>query len=365
VAWAPRTREAGQPPLDHVGAALSALGLAGVVFATIEGPGRGWTDGLVVSGFVAGGGLLAAFVAWELRIAHPLLDPRLFGRRGFRTGSLSITLQFFAMFGFFFGGLQYLQLVRDYSPLTAAVALLPLAVTVGFLSRVVAPRLIARFGHRPVDAAGLAVLACGFAALATLDVNSSYLHILGGLLLLAVGIGLATTPATASIVASLPASKQGVASAVNDTAREVGGAVGIAVLGSILNNGYRDGLAEHTAQLPPEAAARARDSLAFVVNTAERFGAPGQELLAAARGSFVDGLSTTMAVAAGLMLAGAIVVFGRGRRSDGVDGVDQAGDHEGDHGDDDGGGEGRSGAETVVGGPAAAEVQSNHDRLRT
>jgi EmrB/QacA subfamily drug resistance transporter len=316
VAWAPHSREADQPPLDYLGAALSALGLAGVVFATIEGPSRGWTNGLVLAGFGLGGALLVAFVAWELRNAHPMLDPRLFGRRGFRSGSLSITLQFFAMFGFFFGGLQYLQLVRGYSPFEAALALIPLAMTVGFLSRVVAPRLVGRFGHRPVNAAGLAVLAGGFAALATLDVNSSYLHILGGLIPLAAGVGLATTPATASIVASLPPSKQGVASAVNDTAREVGGAVGIAVLGSLLNNGYRDGVVEHTAQLPPEAAEQARDSLAFVVNAAGRFGAPGQELLAAARVSFVDGLSTTMTVAAVVMAVGAVIVFGRGRRSD-------------------------------------------------
>jgi EmrB/QacA subfamily drug resistance transporter len=327
VAWAPRSREPSQPPLDYLGAALSALGLAGVVFATIEGPSRGWSDGLVVAGFVLAGALLVAFVGWELRREHPMLDPRLFARRGFRTGSMSITLQFFAMFGFFFGGLQYLQLVRGYSPFEAALALVPLAMTVGFLSRVVAPRLVARFGHRVVDAVGLAVLAGGFASLATLDVNSSYLHILGGLIPLAAGVGLATTPATASIVASLPPAKQGVASAVNDTAREVGGAIGIAVLGSLLNNGYRDGVVEHTAQLPPEAAERARDSLAFVVNAAGRFGAPGQELLAAARASFVDGLSTTMTVAAVVMAVGAVLVFGRGRRSDQVDrpdGVEQA-----------------------------------------
>ena len=131
VVWAPQSREASQPPLDHLGAALSALGLAGVVFATIEGPSRGWSDGLVLAGFVLGGASLVAFVAWELRREHPMLDPRLFARRGFRTGSMSITLQFFAMFGFFFGGLQYLQLVRGYSPLEAALALVPLAMTVG------------------------------------------------------------------------------------------------------------------------------------------------------------------------------------------------------------------------------------------
>jgi EmrB/QacA subfamily drug resistance transporter len=311
--WVPHSRDVDRQPLDYLGAFLSAVGLASVVFATIEGPSDGWSDPLVVGGYTLGGLLLAGFVGWELRNPHPMLDPRLFARPGFRTGSLSITLQFFAMFGFIFAILQYLQLVRDYSPLEAALALLPLAMTVGFLSRVVAPRLLARFSHRGVDAVGLAVLGAGFAIFATLDTNSSYLHILGGLVPLAAGIGLATTPATASIVASLPQAKQGVASAVNDTAREVGGAVGIAVLGSLLNNGYRDGIAEATGQLPPEAAEQARDSLAFVVNAAGRFGAPGQQLLETARASFVDGMSSAMTIAAVVMAVGALIVFGRGR----------------------------------------------------
>jgi EmrB/QacA subfamily drug resistance transporter len=316
VRWVPRSRDVDEQPLDVVGAVLSALGLAGVVFATIEGPTRGWSDGLVVGGYALGGMLLAAFVLWELRSAHPMLDPRLFLLRGFRTGTTSMTLQFFALFGFMFAALQYLQLVLGYSALEAALALIPLAMTVGFLSRVVAPRLIGRFGHRPVDAAGLAVLAVGFALLSTLDVDSSYLHVLAGLVPMAAGIGLATAPATASIVESLPHAKQGVASAVNDTAREVGGAIGIAVLGSVLNDGYRDGLARHTAQLPPEAAERAGDSLAFVVQAADRFGPAGEELLGAARQSFVDGFNTTMVVASLVMAVGALVVFGRGRRSD-------------------------------------------------
>jgi EmrB/QacA subfamily drug resistance transporter len=314
AAWVPGSREADGPALDVVGAVLSATGLAGVIFATIEGPTRGWSSGLVLGGYGAGTALLAAFVLWELRSSHPLLDPRLFRVRGFRTGTTSMTLQFFALFGFMFAVLQYLQLVRDYSPLEAAFALLPLTMTVGFLSRVVAPRLIGRFGHRPVDAAGLAVLGVGFAVLATLDTNSSYPHILAGLLPLAAGVGLATTPATASIVEALPAGKQGVASAVNDTAREVGGTVGIAVLGSVLNNGYRDGIAQHTTHLPADAAERASDSLAFVVQAADRFGPAGQQLVAAGRQSFVDGFGTTMAVASAVMAFGALVVLGRGRR---------------------------------------------------
>jgi MFS family permease len=319
--WVPRSRDADQPPLDYVGALLSTAGLSAAVFATIEGPERGWTDGLIVGGFIAGAVLLAGFVLWELRRTHPMLDPRLFALRGFRTGSLSMTLQFFALFGFIFAILQYLQLVLDYSPLAAAFALIPLGMFVGMMSRIVAPRLMNRFGHRVVDAAGLAVLAGGFAALATLGTNSSYWHILAALAPLAVGIGLATAPATASIVQSLPPEKQGVASAVNDAAREVGGAVGIAVLGSVLNAGYRSGIEEHLTQLPPEGAERARDALSFVVSAAESANVPGPvrqaatELLPAARDAFVSGLSLTMTIAAVVMVAGSLLVFGRGRRS--------------------------------------------------
>lgn len=320
LAWAPHSRDRDQPSLDYIGAVLSAAGLAGAIFATIEGPERGWTEGLVLGGYAFGAVALAAFVLWELRAKHPLLDPRLFTRRGFRTGSLSLSLQFLALFGFMFGIIQFLQLVRGYSPLEAALALVPLGLTVAVLSRGVAPRLVSRLGARPVNTTGLAVLAVGFLTLSTLDTNSSYLHVLVGLVPLAAGIGLATTPATSAIVQSLPASKQGVASAMNDTAREVGSAVGIAVLGSILNNGYRDGIADQTEQLPPEAAEGAQDSLAFVVEAAGRFGAPGQELLEAARASFVDGFTTTMQVAGVIMAIGAVIVFGRGRRSDAVDG---------------------------------------------
>jgi EmrB/QacA subfamily drug resistance transporter len=362
LAWAPQSRDRDQPPLDYFGAVLSATGLAGAIFATIEGPERGWSSGLVLGGYAFGAVMLTAFVAWELRARYPLLDPRLFARRGFRIGSLSLSLQFFALFGFMFGIIQFLQLVRGYSPLEAALALLPLGLTVAMLSRGVAPKLVARIGPRPVNATGLAVLAVGFLAISTLEADSSYLHVLAGLLPLAAGIGLATTPATSAIVQSLPASKQGVASAMNDTAREVGAAVGIAVLGSILNNGYRDGIAEQTEQLPPEAAEGARDSLAFVVEAADEFGAPGQELLGAAQASFADGFTTTMQVAAAIMAVGAVIVFGRGRRSDaGDDRSDELADSEPDEPEEPGAVTGHGGVSLA---PAPVTVPVNDKDLR-
>ena len=304
--WAPESRDAHAPAVDPVGGLLSAGGLSAAVYAMIEGPHRGWSDGLVVGGFLVGAAALVGFVLWELSREEPLLDPRLFRRAGFASGSLSITLQFLAFFGFVFIGLQYLQLVLDYSPLRAALAFVPMGMTIGAMSRQVAPRLARRLGGARVNSAGLALAATGFCVLAGLGASSTYWHVLAGLLTLGAGMGLATAPATSAIVTSLPDSKQGVASAVNDAAREVGGAIGIAVLGSLLTSGYHDGLRPAAAALPPEVAERARESLAFVVHAADQLGPRGGELVTAARSAFVDGLQSAMWVAAAIMAAGAV-----------------------------------------------------------
>ena len=220
-------------PLDAGGAALSALSLAGLVYGFIEGPDRGWASISVVAAFAAGIVLLGAFVAWELRRDEPMLDPRLFRLRGFASGSLSVFVQFFALFGTIFVLLQYLQFVLRYDPLQAGAALAPTAlIMVALAPRV--PRLTARFGASRVGPAGLALMAAGLIVAATMGVGASYWHLLAALGPIGVGMALAATPATAAIVGALPDDKQGVASAVNDTAREVGGALGIAVLGSVL-----------------------------------------------------------------------------------------------------------------------------------
>ncbi len=267
--------------LDPVGGILSALGLGGIVWAFIEGPTRGWGDDLVVAGFAAGVLLIAGFVAWELRRTTPMLDPRLFALRGFSAGSLSIFVQFFAMFGLIFVLLQFLQLVLGYSPLEAGLALAPMAaVMIALAPRV--PRLVERVGVRPVGPTGLGLIAVGMLVLSTMDAGSSYWHLLVGGLILGAGMALAAPPATTAIVSSLPDAKQGVASAVNDTVREVGGALGIAVLGSVL--------ATKVGHLGPG------------MNPAD----------------FVDGFSAALRVGAAVILAGAAVVALRapGRRSD-------------------------------------------------
>jgi EmrB/QacA subfamily drug resistance transporter len=310
-------RAAERPPLDAGGAVLSALALTAIVWAVIEGPQRGWGDVLVVGGFAAGIALGAAFVGYELRREQPMLDPRLFLLRGFGAGSLSLFVQFFGMFGFIFVLLQYVQFVLGYSPLEAGIALAPMGVVlIGVSSRV--PRLIDRFGVRRVGPPGLAIAGGGMAILSTLGPDASYWHLLAGLLVLGFGLALATTPATTAIVESVPAEKQGVASAVNDASREVGGALGIAVLGSVLAATYSSSLGDALAgsDAPAEAVARAQESLPAAMAIAERIGPRGADLAIAAGTAFSDGLSVALLVAAAVMVAGALVVYLRGPRSE-------------------------------------------------
>ena len=233
-----------QVTIDVGGGVLSALGLTGIVWGFIEGPTRGWSSPSVVGAFVAGGLLLVGFVLYELRRDQPMLDPRLFALPGFGAGSLSIFTQFFAMFGLIFVVLQYLQFVLSYSPLQAGAALTPAALTMVLVAPRI-PRAVERFGMRRVAPPGLILVAAGLLVASTMGVGSSYWVLAGALVLLGLGMGMAGPPATTAIVSSLPDDKQGVASAVNDTAREVGGALGIAVLGSVLAN--------HVGHLGPHA----------------------------------------------------------------------------------------------------------------
>jgi EmrB/QacA subfamily drug resistance transporter len=310
LAVVPKTRDATPPRLDPVGTVLSVAGLSALVFGIIEAPEHGWTSAFTVSALTAGVIGIVLFVLWELRRREPMLDPRHFLRRGFGAGSLSISVQFFAAFGFLFLALPYLQLVLGLSPLEASAALVPMALVVIPLSRV-APAIASRAGVRVTGAIGLGLMATGFLVVATLDAGSSYWHFLAGLVPFGAGMALSGAPATTAIVASLPPEKQGVASAVNDVSRELGGALGIAVLGSVLNDAYRSGLEQPTAALPPAAAEQATSSLAAALQLGERLGAEGATLVAAAESAFMDGLTLSMVVGAAVLAFGAAFVAAR------------------------------------------------------
>ena len=299
--------------LDVTGGVISAAGLATLVYGIIEGPERGWTDSVTLGAFAVAVVFLTAFVVWELRRENPLLDPRLFRLRGFGAGTASITIQFLAFFGFIFVVLQYVQFVLGYSPLGAGVALAPMAVLVmGISPRV--PKLLERFGPAYIAPVGLLLMAAGFAVFSTADQDSSYWLLLAGLVPLGAGGALATIPATTAIVSSLPQAKQGVASAVNDLAREVGGALGIAVLGSALTDRYQSGVSDAAAQLPPELAGHARDALPAALAIADQVGPQGANLAAQAQSAFVDGFGLAMVIAAVAMAFAAVFVLWRAPR---------------------------------------------------
>ena len=296
--FVPESADPDAPRIDLTGAAISVVGLVALVFSIIEAPDHGWLAARTLAGFALAVVAGIAFVLVELRKAHPLLDPRIFRHKALAAGSMSIFAQFFAFFGFTFVILQYLQLVRDESPLVAALSLLPMAAAMMPVARL-APTLVAKTSARTVCASGLTLVAAGLAILSQLDAASPYLLMLAGIMVLGAGMGAAMTPATAAITEALPQQQQGVASALNDLSREVGGAVGIAVVGSVLASGYRSQL-DLTGVAQP-VAERARESVAL----AEQL---GPRIAAHAETAFVSGMHSALICAAAAALMAAIGV---------------------------------------------------------
>jgi EmrB/QacA subfamily drug resistance transporter len=308
LALVPGSVDPDRPRLDVVGGLLSLVAVASLVFGIIEGPDEGWTAAATVAGIALGLVATVAFVLWELRVERPMLDPRLFGNRAFSAGTLTVAVQFFASFGLFFVVIQYLQYVVGRSPLEAAVSLLPLPLVLIPLARN-APHLAARIGFRRVAPVGLVLTALGLVVLSRVDVDLAYGWFVVGLVLFAAGMGLAGTPSTTAITESLPESKQGVASAVNDTAREMGSAFGIAILGSVLNQQYRDGMADAVHGLPDAVAKGAEGSIAFTQSDRlDQLGPAAGQLVTAAQHAFVDGSSAALLVAAGVVAVTAGIV---------------------------------------------------------
>ncbi|HWM72117.1 MAG TPA: MFS transporter [Nocardioides sp.] len=297
----PESADPEAPRLDLIGALITVAGLGVLVYSVIEAPTHGWDTPRTIGGIAIGLLILAGFVRWELSRPNPLVDPRLFRNRAFTAATLSITVQFFAFFGFVFLLLQYLQQVRGDTPLVAALSLVPMALVMMPSARGVAPRLSARIGFMRVCVLGLVLIAVALVVLSRLDVASSYWLLLTGLVPLGIGMGLAMTPATSAITDALPAAKQGVGSAVNDLARELGGALGIAVLGSALQSTYRSNL--DPAGLADPAVEQARSSLALAARL-------GPSVEQQAQAAFADGMQVAFLCAAAVVTLTAAAVVG-------------------------------------------------------
>ncbi len=318
LAVVPNSMDPDHANIDPVGSSLSIVGIAALVFGIIEGPVDGWGSAKVISALVIAAIGLVGFVLWELRTERPVLDVRLFRNRAFGAGAFSIGVQFFAAFGFFYVAIQYLQGLLGYSPLKAALSLMPMGVVIPVLSAN-APRLARQFGLKLVNASGLALMAGGFVWLAMLTRESGYLSFLPGLMLFGAGMALSTAPASESIVNSLPKSKHGVASAVNDTTRELGGALGIAVIGSAFTSGYKGALGPMPTGAPAEIAGAVLSSpiagVKVAAEAAPRLGAGGARFAEQIQASFMSGFSRGMFIGAASLLVGVVFVLLRSPKS--------------------------------------------------
>jgi EmrB/QacA subfamily drug resistance transporter len=304
--FVPKSKDSTASPLDPVGAVLSIVGLSALVYAIIEGPHHGWLSTASIVWFTFAAVVLLAFCFWELRTRHPMLDLHLFRNPRFAVSSGGITLVFFAMFGTFFMLAQYLQGVLQYSPLGAAVRLLPMS----FVMMAVAPqtpKLVAKLGADKVGAMGLSFVGVGLVGVAFFQVDTPYIQLVITMCVLAAGMSLTMTPMTTQLMASVPRDRAGMGSATNDTTRELGGALGVAVLGSLLASQYTAGMADAVAGLPPELQDVAESSIGGAIGLFQQGMVP-EAVVDVARSSFVDGLSVAAATGAVLVLLAAIAV---------------------------------------------------------
>jgi len=306
----PESRESDAPALDWRGLVLSIAAIGTLVFTIIEAPKWGWLTPQTFLGFAAAAVLLTGFIAWELRVEHPMLPVRIFRNLRFTAASASITAAFFALFGFIFLITQYFQLIRGYSPLEAGVRTLPVAFSIAIAS-IVAPRIVVRVGTTRVVATGLVLMAAGFLWVSRASASTSYLEIAGQMILLGVGLGCTTAPATESIMGSVSLDKAGVGSAVNDTTRELGGTLGVAIVGSVFSSVYVNALGSGKvfSALPPQAQRATEDSVSAAGQVATRLGATAPKFLTEVSNAFLSGLSVACMVVAGVALVGAFVAW--------------------------------------------------------
>ena len=305
----PDSRDRDATSLDPGGALLSIASIGSLVWAFIEAPSAGWTSTSTTMAFAAAAVTGALFVRWELRRDDPMLDMRLFVNRGFSAGSVALAMLFFAMAGTVFLQAQYLQFILGYSPLVAGAALVPAAIGM-IMGTGVGAHLAHRLGGRTAVVTGTLFAAGGVAVQAALIDGASYAPTGVGLLLFGLGAGLAMPAATDLIMSTLPRTRAGVGSAVNDTVRELGGALGVAVIGSVAASTYSsnlDGQLDGIASLPDDVRSVVTDNVGAALEASQHFGANGAQIATAARDAFVSSMSGSLWVGVGLAALAAVV----------------------------------------------------------
>ncbi len=304
----PESRDPDTPRLDIPGALLSISAVTTLVYGIIEAPTLGWTDGLVITSFVAGVVLLVMFLYWERRTEHPMLNLTFFKNPRFSAGAGAIAIGFFSLFGIIFGLTLFLQFVQGYTPLQAGLRMVPIALGMA-LGAGMSHRLVGRLGTNKVVGMGLAILAGVLISMSFWAPGTEYWVLGSSFFLMAFGMGNLMAPSTDAVMGAVPEANAGIASAMNDVTRMVAGAFGVAVTGSLINTAYRNNMTEMVAGLPSQAAEAASDSVGAAVRIASNLPAePAARLADAARTAFSDALGFAVLVSAGVALIGAVLI---------------------------------------------------------
>jgi EmrB/QacA subfamily drug resistance transporter len=307
----PDSRNANASAPDTAGAAMSIAGLGAVLWAIIEAPTRGWSDPAILAIGGAGLATLALFAAWERHTTHPLLNLSYFRKREFAAAIPAVATVTFGLYGALFVLTQFLQFSLGYTPLQTGIRVLPAASALLVIAPASAP-IVKRAGAKLTMAAGLLLIAAGLWQISGATVATTFAGTIAGMVLLGAGAGLAIPTATGSVLGSVPESDGGVASATNTTAMQVGGALGVAVVGSLLTTRYQDKMTAGLAgyHLPHAVVTAIQSSLGGALAVAAHAGgAAGQLLAHLARTAFVSGMDLGLFTAAVVALAGAAMAL--------------------------------------------------------
>ena len=316
AAWlVPDSRNPAAPAPDVVGAIASIAGIGLVLWGIIEGPTDGWSSGQVTGAIAAGVCVLAAFAVWEWRYKHPMLRLSYFRNRAFGAAIPAVTTVGFGLYGALFVLTQFLQFSLGVSPLQGGVRILPAAAAVVLIAPLSAV-VVRLLGPKLTMAAGLALIAGGTWLVSSITVASGYASVVPGMVLLGAGAGLALPTSSGSVIGSVPRANSGVASATNTTAFQVGGALGVAIVGSLLSTRYTSRITGALAaspngrQVSPAALSAIKSSLGEALAVATRVpGTAGEMLAHAARGAYASGMDLGMVAASGVAIAGFLIAL--------------------------------------------------------
>ena len=304
------SRDENAPSPDIPGVLLSITGLFALVYGIIEAGVDGWGATNVLGAFGVAAVLLVLFFWWENRAPNAMLPLYLFRNMSFTGANVAMTLMMFGMFGATFFFSQFFQSVQGYTALEAGIRLFPMSLVIMVFAAMSA-RVSARLGIKRTVGMGFLVAAVGMGVLSQVSsVGASYATMMLGLGIMAAGMGVAMSPATDSIMSSVPVNKAGIGSAMNDTTRQIGGALGVAVLGTIMNNVYLSDVTSLEQQIPPEAYAAVSSSVQGAHAIAARVGAPmGTMIESVADKAFVNGMTEAMLIAAFIMAFASVFTF--------------------------------------------------------